>query len=199
MRIRNTLAALTAVAMLACASTAAVADDNTIVLYQGAQFNGRTNVSVNTATANVGDQVTAQVIPPFPSGYTIFQDATLIGTVTQVQRAGQGRRAQLGVEFNSLRLSDGRTLNLNASLTQSQQHNNGAQSGARVAIGALGGMLVGNAIGKTLFHTGGGGAVGFIGGGLLGANNQANFTVPAGSNMSVTLNQNLYVRRQSSQ
>ena len=57
MRIRNTLAALTAVAMLACASAAAVADDNTIVLYQGAQFNGRTNVSVNTATANVGDRI----------------------------------------------------------------------------------------------------------------------------------------------
>ncbi len=183
--------------MLIGGGAVARADGNTIVLYQGAQINAQTNGAINTANANVGDQVTARVIPPFPSGYTAFQGATLVGTVTQVQRASQGRRAALGVEFNSLRMADGATVNINASLTQSQQHKNGAQSGARVAIGAIGGMLIGNAIGKTIFHTGGGGAVGAIGGGLLGANNQANFTVPAGSNMTVTLNQNAYVRRQS--
>ena len=64
------------------------------------------------------------------------------------------------------------------------------------AGGALAGMLVGNAIGKTLFHTGAGGAVGAIGGFAVAKNNRSNVVVPAGSNVVVQI---VSARRQASQ
>jgi hypothetical protein len=59
-------------------------------------------------------------------------------------------------------------------------------------------MLVGNAIGKTVFHTNAGGAIGLIGGAMVGANNKTNFDVPQGAGATVQLDQTVTIRRQSS-
>jgi hypothetical protein len=70
-------------------------------------------------------------------------------------------------------------------------------NGGHVALTTLGGMLLGNAIGKTIFHTGGGGIVGAAGGLLYGVNKKSNFQLPQGSNVQITLNQTVTIRRQS--
>jgi hypothetical protein len=61
--------------------------------------------------------------------------------------------------------------------------------------GALAGMIVGNIIGKTVFHTSVGGLAGAAGGYLLAKNSRENMTVPAGSTVTVKLVQ---ARRQAS-
>jgi hypothetical protein len=58
-------------------------------------------------------------------------------------------------------------------------------------------MLLGNAIGKTLFHVGGGGVVGAAGGLLYGLNGKSNFQLPQGSDVQITLNQTVTIRRQA--
>jgi uncharacterized membrane protein YebE (DUF533 family) len=63
------------------------------------------------------------------------------------------------------------------------------------AAGALAGMLVGNALGKMLFHGSAGGAFGAVGGFMLAKNNRQNVNVPAGSVVQVQLN--AITRRQS--
>jgi hypothetical protein len=61
--------------------------------------------------------------------------------------------------------------------------------------GAVAGMLVGNMIGKTIFHTGIGGLLGAAGGFLIAKNNHQNVVVPAGTAVRVTLRS---ARRQAS-
>jgi uncharacterized membrane protein len=70
-------------------------------------------------------------------------------------------------------------------------------NGGRTLLSTVGGMLLGNAIGKTIFHTGGGGVVGAAGGLLYGLNQKTNFSLPAGSDVQITLNQTVTIRRQS--
>jgi len=56
-------------------------------------------------------------------------------------------------------------------------------------------MLVGNAIGKTLFHVGGFGAIGAVGGFLLAKNNKQDINIDAGTIVQVQVNS--VTRRQS--
>ncbi len=60
-------------------------------------------------------------------------------------------------------------------------------------------MLLGNIVGKTIFHTGGGGLIGAAGGLLYGINQKSNFALPAGSNVQITINQTVTIRRQTPQ
>jgi hypothetical protein len=60
-------------------------------------------------------------------------------------------------------------------------------------------MFAGNVIGKTLFHIGGGGIIGAVGGLLYGLNKKVDFTLPAGSNVQVTIDQTVTIRRQAPQ
>jgi uncharacterized membrane protein len=64
---------------------------------------------------------------------------------------------------------------------QAQTKNNGLKE----AGGALAGMLVGNAITKTIFGIAGGGLVGAVGGFLIAKNNRENMTIPANSTVTV--------------
>ncbi len=187
-----------ATALAFLAGTAAASAQSTLTLYQGAQIVGRMQQDVSTANAHVGDQFSMDVVPPYPSGDAAFQGAVIVGQITSVTRAGQGTKPALGVQFDYLRMPDGTTVNISGTLTQAQQ-NNQQKNGARVALATLGGMLLGNVIGKTVFHTGGGGIAGAAGGFLYGYNQKTNFTIPAGSNATVTLNQTVTIRRQSGQ
>lgn len=195
MKIRNSLLAL---AMLASfvGSTMIASAQETLTLYQGAQINGRMRTTLDTGTAHVGDRFVMDVVPPYPSGNPAFQGAIIAGEVTSVTRAAQGTKAALGLQFDYLRLADGSTVDISASMTQDSRKQEQA-NGGHVALATLGGMLLGNAIGKTIFHTGGGGVVGAAGGLLYGVNKKTNFQLQAGSNVQITLNQTVTIRRQS--
>ena len=80
-------------------------------------INARLNQELNTAKANVGDSFTMTVVPPYPSGDPLFQGATITGEVTKVQRAGQGRNAEIVIVPRYLRLADGSNAYVHGSVT----------------------------------------------------------------------------------
>lgn len=196
MKIRNGLMALATLAAFV-GTTFVASAQQTLTLYQGAQINGRLRTTLDSGTAHVGDRFEMDVVPPYPSGDPTFQGAIVAGEVTSVQGAGQGTKPSLGVQFDYLRLADGSTVDISANMTQDQRKTEQA-SGGHVALTTLGGMLLGNAIGKTVFHTGGGGIVGAAGGLLYGVNKKTNFQLQEGSNVQITLNKTVVIRRQSS-
>jgi hypothetical protein len=213
MKISQSLAALALIAAFAASTLAAPAQQmqqqgppppppqaapmqGGLTLFQGAQINARMRSTIDTGQAHVGDRFVMDVVPPYPSGNPAFQGAIIAGEITQVTPAGQGRKPALGLQFDYLRLADGSTVDISASMTddaRKAEHKNGL----KVALTTLGGMLLGNAIGKTLFHIGGLGAVGAVGGLLYGLNSKANFQLESGSNVQITLNQTVTIRRQS--
>ena len=197
MNVRSMVTALLALATFATASVGAYAQSNSgLTLYQGAQITGRMRQDINTGKAHVGDRFMMDVVEPYPSGDQTFQGAIIAGEITSVTAAGQGRKPALGLKFDFLRLADGSTVDISASMT-SDQRKQEMKSGGHTALTTIGGMLLGNAIGKTVFHTGGGGILGAAGGLLYGLNKQSNFDLAAGSNVQVTLNQTVTIRRQS--
>jgi hypothetical protein len=166
-----------------------------LTLYQGAQINARMRTTLDTGKTHVGDRFVMDVVPPYPSGNPAFQGSIIAGEITSVTSGGQGRKPSLGLQFDYLRLADGSTVDISATMTQDArkaEHKNGL----KVAATTLAGMLLGNAIGKTIFHISGLGAVGAAGGFLYGLNGQSNFLLEQGSNVQITLNQTVTIRRQ---
>jgi hypothetical protein len=197
MTIRNKLSVLAAVAAFAGTTLLASAAQS-VTLYNGTVLNARLNQGLDTGTAHVGDVFTMTVVPPYPSGDPAFQGATISGVVTKVQRAGQGRNPEIVIVPQYLRIYGGSTASIYGNVTSIAANKSTAGTAGKTAVGALAGMLIGNAIGNTIFHASGGGAVGLIGGALLGANNKTNFSIPPGANATVQLSQTVTIRRQSS-
>jgi hypothetical protein len=191
MNLRN---ALTAFAMLAAfsASTLLASAQEQLTLYQGAQVNARMRTPIDTGKAHVGDRFVMDVVPPYPSGNPAFQGAIIAGELTNVTSAGQGRKPSLGLQFDYLRLADGSTVDISATMTD-DQHKADKKNAVKVALTTVGGALLGNWI----FHGTGGAIVGGAGGLLYGLNGKANFSLPAGSNVQITLNQTVTIRRQA--
>lgn len=195
MRVRNGLMALVVVAAMT-ATTLLASAQSTLTLYQGAQINGRLRQSIDSGTAHVGDSFVMDVVPPYPSGDPTYQGAIVAGVVSSVSPAGQGHKASIGLQCNYLRLADGSTVNISANVTSDQPQQQ-QKNGGHVALTTIGGMILGNIIGKSILHTNIGGAAGAAGGLLYGLNKQSNLTLPSGSNIQITLNQTVTVRRQS--
>ncbi|MBV9277394.1 MAG: hypothetical protein JOZ97_04075 [Candidatus Eremiobacteraeota bacterium] len=187
------LAWVTLMALLPVAASAA-----TMTIPAGTQLNATLDNAINTGTANVGDQFTAHVQPPYPNGNTIFTNAVINGEIVELQRAGQGRKPALEVRFTTIHLYDGSTAPIDGYLVASQQRTQ-QKSGARVVATTLAGMLVGNALGKVIFGSASrmGGWVGAAGGFLVGQNYQANLEIPQNAQMTVQLRRALVVRRQA--
>jgi hypothetical protein len=168
-----------------------------ITLYNGAVINARMNQTLSTASAHAGDTFSMMVVPPYPAGDPRFQGATITGVVTSVQKAGQGRPAQIQMRPQYLRLADGSVANVSGDFTSVQRSNTTANDVGRTAAGAIAGMLIGNAIGKMVFHASGGGPAGFIAGGLLGANSKSDFSIAQGTPVTLQLNKTVVIRRQA--
>lgn len=198
MKIGTRLGILAGIAAFAAATMVAPAEQS-ITLYNGTVLNARLNQTLDSGAAHVGDQFTMTVVPPYPSGDPNFQGATIGGEVTRVVPAGQGRNPEIVIHPRYLQLYGGSTVTIDGSVTSiAASKNNAGQTAGKAALGALAGMLVGNAIGKTIFHASGFGAVGLIGGAMLGANSKSNFTIPPGAQATVQLSQTVTVRRQAS-
>jgi hypothetical protein len=178
--MRPLLAAVAALSLTLCIPQVASAQS------AGATYSGRINKSISTSNAYVGEPVAITGVR------TGSGTGTMYGTVTRVVRAGQGRQAQLGMNFSRLTLSNGASYSVNGVVTGMQA--NTKSNALKEAGGAVAGMIAGNIIGKTIFHTGMGGLIGAAGGYLLARNNKQNVTVPAGSIVQVQLRS---VRRQA--
>jgi hypothetical protein len=179
---------LLAAAALA-ASVIAVTPPASAAPYAGAQYAGTITTSVDTKNAYVGQPVTLTHVTSSSGDVT---GATMYGTVTRVVHPGQGRPAQLQMTFSRLRLRDGSTYAISGVVTGMQA--NTKNNALKEVGGAVAGMLIGNMIGKTIFHASGGGFLGAAGGFLIAKNNRSDMSVPAGSAVRVTLRT---VRRQA--
>ncbi|MBV9736893.1 MAG: hypothetical protein JO177_01885 [Candidatus Eremiobacteraeota bacterium] len=178
-------------ALLPIAASAA-----TLTIPAGTQINVTLDNTINSGTAQVGDGFTAHVQAPLPD--PSLAGAVISGQVVQVQQAGQGTKPAIGLQFNTIQLYDGTQAPIEGYLVSAQQRNQ-QKSGARVVATTLGGMLVGNAIGKTVFGSAStmGSWLGALSGFLIGQNYQANIQIPQNAPMVVQLNQNLSIRRQA--
>jgi hypothetical protein len=197
MNFRNGLAAAVLAAAFA-AGTLASAAGEAVTLYDGAQINARLNQGLDSGTAAVGDPFTMTVVPPYPAGNPAFQGATISGVVTKAVHAGQGRNPEIVIEPRFLHMADGSVANVYGEVDSIAANKSTSGTAAKAVGAGIIGMLVGNAIFKTVFNSSAGGAIGLIGGAMLGANNKTNFTIPAGANATVKLNQAVTIRRQAS-
>jgi hypothetical protein len=160
-------------------------------LMSGEQMAGTLTQPVDSASATVGQQV---VLSRVTSEDGTISGAHMYGTVTSVTKAGQGRAARLQMNFTRLTLANGTTYAINGVVTGSKV--NTKSNAKKEILGALGGMIVGNMIGKAIFHMSGAGFLGAAGGFLLAKNNRENVTIPKDSVVRVTLKS---VRRQAGQ
>jgi hypothetical protein len=194
MTLRSRIPAL---AMLLAFLVPAVALAQTVTLQQGQTLNLQMNDTIDSGSAYAGERFTAHVAAPYPNDDTTFAGAVVNGRVIKVVPAGQGRNPELHFAWESITLQNGTSYPINAELTQGgpQQQN---RNGGHVALTTIGGMIAGNIIGKTIFHTNVGGAIGAAGGFLTGYNKKANITLNQGQTFQLTLTRPLMVRRQAS-
>lgn len=176
--MRNWMIAAAFAATAALSAAPAVAAQ----VYAGETVAGTMNQSLNTGNAYVGESVSASNVR---SGNGSIGGATLYGHVAAVQRAGMGRPAKLRIIFTQLRLANGTTYGIDGVVTA--MNTNTKSNVGREAIGAVGGMIAGNILGKTIFHSGMGGLLGAAGGFLIAHNDRQNMAVPAGSAVRVDL------------
>ena len=147
----------------------------------GMHFDGTLFESVSSKSAKVGDQVA--LINVNSTDGTIH-NARMFGHVASVTRAGQGRSAQVLLEFDTLQLANGTTYPVVGQVTQVQVKT--TNNAAKEVLGTVGGMIVGNILGKWL-GTNAGGVLGAAGGFLVAKNNREDVSVPANSNVAVRL------------
>lgn len=158
----------------------------------GALLNGTVSQSYSSNGSHVGDPVVLRNVTA-DDGSGSVTSGTLYGTVSYVQKAGQGRPGRISFSFTRLVTGSGAQYSVNTTVTKMKA--NTKNNTLKEAGGAVLGMFAGNMIGKSLFHLSGGGLVGAAGGFLLAHNNKQDISVPAGSIVQVQLNS--VTRRQS--
>ena len=209
MMIRSTLTAIALTAALAIpalaqsppaggAQTTTTPPASMMTLAQGDTIHGYMENSLDSGTAYVGETFTMQVVPPYPEGDQDLANATISGQVIKVVRAAQGTNPELHLAFTTLTLQDGTSYPLDAQMTSAQEKQD-SKNGGHVAMTTVGGMVIGNVIGKTIFHSGLGGLLGAAGGFLAGFNQKSNVRLGRGAQVSLTLVRPLIVRRQATQ
>jgi hypothetical protein len=175
MNVRNATIALAGTLLLALSSVAIAA---TVNMPAGTPIDGTIQQEINTKTAQDGQRFTMVT----GSGSTVY------GHISEVARANVGRKAHVKLNFDTIRFGDGSSAPIGASLTSVAQKK---QTNYTQAAGqALGGMIVGNILGKAV-GTNLGGLVGLAGGALLAVNTSYNIDIPAGSAARITLTQPL--------
>ncbi|MGH7747549.1 MAG: hypothetical protein ACREQ5_22735 [Candidatus Dormibacteria bacterium] len=179
-RIRNSLTALVALAfvVLPLARPALAAS----AIASGTTINGVLETALDSSNAQVGDGVTIALTSPYPNDDSSYAGALVRGHVSNVVRAGQGRKAEIDIAFDSIVLADGATAPLNGHVVSvGTQHKSAV---LQQAAGAGIGMIVGNILGKKL-GTNLGGLAGAAGGFLYANNLRTNVTLPKGANIQI--------------
>jgi uncharacterized protein YcfJ len=174
----NAIAAV-AITFALVAPIAAAASTNPVELNAGSMVTSSINQTIDSGSAHAGDRFTMTVLTPYPGNNSVYDNAKLYGHVTRVVSAGQGQNPVLEFNIDRMVLTNGRQAGVSMLLqSQATQRHNMI---ANTAITALGGMIVGNMIGKTLFKSNLGGAAGLVAGALYANNKKANVSLRQGS------------------
>jgi len=176
MRFRTAIAAL--IGLMLATAIAAKAQPA-----PGTLLDGTIDGDYSSNHAYAGQSVTVSNVASDAGG--AVHNGRLYGYVSSVQKAGQGKPGKIAFRFTELVTGSGVRYTIDSRVTQMKAQTK--SNAAKEAGGALAGMLVGNAIGKTLFGASGGGVVGAAGGFLLAKNNHQDIDVPAGSIVQVEL------------
>jgi len=173
----NHIIASTAAALAVALPMAAFAAP--VYLNAGAMVTSKINQTIDSGSAHAGDKFSLTLTTPYPSGSSVYNNAQLYGHVVKVVPAGQGQNATLAFAMDRLVFAGGRQGNVSMQLQsqETQRHN----KFSNVALTAVAGMLVGNAIGKTVFKSNLGGAAGLIAGALYANNKRTNVSLRQGS------------------
>ena len=172
------IAACAAVAAMLLAPSMAPAS-RVVTLASGTMINATMNQTLDSGSAQVGQKFTMTVVAPYPRSDGQFAGASLTGHVTSVVPAGQGSNPQLAFAIDRISLTNGAQGHpiLMVQSQETQRHDNTAN----VAATAVAGMLVGNWVGKAVFNSNAGGAVGLVAGALYASNKRTNVSLKQGS------------------
>jgi hypothetical protein len=160
-----------------------------IPLKSGMELSGILGTPLDSKTATVGEPVTLMDVVAANGS---INGASLLGTVVDVQHPGPGRNAQIMLHFDTLQMPDGSTAPIDGMVVSMKIKTK--SNAAKEVGGALVGMIVGNALGKTLLGVSGGGVVGAFGGYLVAKDDRTDITIPANTGVTVRL---VRERRQS--
>jgi len=156
-------------------------------LPQGAVVKGSLTQPLSSKSANVGDGFTLVHVNSQDGSVT---GATIYGHVAAVQRAATGHPGQMQLAFDRIQFADGTSTDVRGQTISMSQKQQGPNPAVRDAIGAVGGMIVGNIIGKWIgTPTNVGGLAGAAGGFLIANNMHDDFAVPSGSTIGLRLSQ----------
>jgi outer membrane lipoprotein SlyB len=188
MHIRSIFCAgAAALALLAPLGAAAA----TVTVASGTQLRATMNAELTSKSALVGQVVKLQLVAPYPENDARFANATLSGKVVNVVRAGQGRKAQLEFAIDKIMLVGGQVGWFSAKVVSLDSRTK--DSTGKIALSTLGGMVVGNILGKWA-GTNAGGAVGAVAGALYASNSKEDITVPRGAEAILQLASPLSIR-----
>lgn len=151
----------------------------------GSKMVGTIDREINSKTAQVGTPFTLS--NAHTTNYDI-NGATVYGHVSEVQSAGQGRKAKIILAVDKVNTRSGNIYQIHG-YTSDVKVNTKSNAGKEVG-GAAGGALIGGLIGSTA-----GAIIGGAGGLLLAKNSKQNVTIPQGSLVTVQITQ---ARRQAS-
>ena len=195
MNTRARIATCAAVAAVLFAPTmmpAVASAPRVVSLATGSMVDAKMNQTIDSGSAQIGQRFTMTVVAPYPQSNGQFANATLTGHVTNVVPAGQGTNPELAFAIDKIALADGATGHpiLMVQSQETQRHDNTTN----VAASALAGMLVGNWVGKAVFQSNAGGAVGAIAGVLYASNKKQNVSLTQGSQVVFEAQQTVALR-----
>src|SRR5476651_2137587 len=93
--------------VLATLGPVAVALAEPEAIPEGTTISGDLSTDLDSGKAQVGDGFSLQIVRPYPNGDPSYAGAFVRGHVAKVIRAGQGRKPELDLAFDSIVLSDG--------------------------------------------------------------------------------------------
>lgn len=188
-RARIAACAVAAAALLAPAMAPA---SRVVTLSSGSMVSATMNQTIDSGSARVGQKFTMTVVAPYPRSDQTFAGASLTGHVTNVVAAGQGSNPELAFAIDRISLQNGAQGHpiLMVQTQQTQHHNNTTN----VAASALAGMFVGNWLGKAVFNSNAGGAVGAVAGALYASNKRTNVSLRQGSQVVFEAQQTVALR-----
>lgn len=168
---RYRAAVLAIVGFLATATFARAMDVN---FPAGATIDATVRREIDSKTARDGQRFTA-----FTSS-----GSRVDGHLSEVQRADFGRKAHLKLNVDTIAFADGTSMTLDAEVIGVGEKRQTKYTQAAGTV--LGGMILGNIVGKNL-GTNVGGLLGIAGGALLAANTSQDIVVPAGAAIRIRL------------
>jgi hypothetical protein len=189
-RTTITAATLTAALVAGLASAAGA-----VTFDQSSQISGTLQSDLSSKTAKDGDTFTIVTTGAQTAAGTTVP-VTIYGHVSEVVKSGLTQKAHIKLNFDKVALSDGSAAPIDAKLISMQPKQ---QTNAAKAIGAVVvGDLLGNWIGKSM-GSNAGWAVGAGGGFLYAATMSSDVLVPAGSTVTMQLQQPVTILQQSTQ